>query len=133
MNGLYDDVAQYDKQVCIKKCEETIKDMYGFEELENNDIHEFNFSKTIDLLKKKDKKINDEITFLESKKQDLNTLFTNLSVDLINNISYKETKDLIIKLKEKEITKQNLLDEVLIKYSAFLLIKNEITNNTKKL
>lgn len=134
MNNIYNAIVNDNQQCDIKKCEETVKDMYGFEELQSTIVnHEFNFGNTIKLYKENDKKLDSEILLLSNKKEELTELFNKLSINATENINFKETQDLINNIKIKETKKQKLFEEVLIMYNTFLLVKNELVNNTKKL
>lgn len=134
MNNLYNNIIDYNQEIDIKRCEETVKDMYGFEELQSTIVNnEFNFSNTIKLYKENDKKLDSEILLLSNKKEELNNLFNKLSINANDNINFKETQDLINNIKIKKNKKQKLFEEVLIMYNTFLLVKNELVNNTKKL
>lgn len=134
MNNLYNNIIDYNQEIDIKRCEETVKDMYGFEELQSTIVNnEFNFGNTIKLYKENDKKLDSEILLLSNKKEELNNLFNKLSINANDNINFKETQDLINNIKIKKNKKQKLFEEVLIMYNTFLLVKNELVNNTKKL
>ena len=116
------------------KYKESIEDTYSIKKelLLSDKTYEFNFGKDIELCKEKDKKLDNDILFLQTKKQELNKLFTDLSINLESNIHFNQTKDLLASIKNKESEKENLLNEVLIKYNTYLLTKTEL-NSLKKL